>query len=109
MSESIMWITHFYRSDRFKFKQRPYKQNITDMNTTTYDNRLEDAARVIVRQQVGSTSNIMRKLGLGYAKSSCIMEQLELLGIVGAKQPDGCRPVLVQTEVELENILKEKP
>lgn len=51
----------------------------------------------------------MRKLGLGYAKSSCIMEQLELLGIVGAKQPDGCRPVLVQTEVELENILKEKP
>lgn len=54
-----MWITHFYRSDRFKFKQRPYKQNITDMNTTTYDNRLEDAARVIVRQQVGSTSGTL--------------------------------------------------
>jgi len=64
-----------------------------------------DAARIVVEQQQGSTSLIQRKLSLGYNRASKIIEQLEAAGIVGPYQPDKARYVLVANLDDLEKIL----
>jgi S-DNA-T family DNA segregation ATPase FtsK/SpoIIIE len=74
------------------------------------DNRDElftEAARLIVRNQIGSTSLIQRKLALGYARSGRLMDQLEYVGIVGPNLGSKAREVYVKTEEELERILQE--
>ncbi|MBN4081549.1 DNA translocase FtsK [bacterium AH-315-C07] len=67
----------------------------------------EDAARVVVQQQQGSTSLIQRRMKLGYNRAGRIMDQLEAAGIVGP--PDGSKPrtVLIMDEYSLERILNE--
>ena len=62
---------------------------------------------MVVNTQKGSTSDLQRKLGLGYARAGKIMDQLEAAGIVGPQ--DGSRPrqVLVSDYEELENIITE--
>jgi S-DNA-T family DNA segregation ATPase FtsK/SpoIIIE len=66
----------------------------------------EDAARLVVLNQSGSTSMIQRKFSIGYNRAGRIMDQLEAAGIVGA--PDGSkgRQVLVMDEAQLERILE---
>ncbi|MCB0508532.1 MAG: DNA translocase FtsK [Chitinophagales bacterium] len=74
-----------------------------------YNNRDElfaEAARLIVRNQIGSTSLIQRKLALGYARSGRLMDQLEAVGIVGPNVGSKAREVYVKTEEELERILQ---
>ncbi len=70
------------------------------------DERFEEAARTIVLNQRGSTSDLQRKLGMGYAKAGRVMDQLEAAGIVGP--PNGAKPrdVLVKDLAELEEILR---
>ena len=70
------------------------------------DERFEEAARLVVMTQRGSTSDLQRKLGLGYARSGRLMDQLECAGIVGPQ--DGAKPreVLVRDFNELDSILK---
>ncbi len=65
----------------------------------------EDAARVIVGNQVGSTSMIQRRLKLGYNRAGRIMDQLEAAGVVGPNLGSKPRDVYVKTEAELEQYL----
>ncbi len=69
------------------------------------DSMFEDAARVIVQNQIGSTSLIQRRLKLGYNRAGRLMDQLEAAGIVGENLGSKSREVRVKTELELEQIL----
>jgi len=60
-----------------------------------FDPKLEDAARIIVREQSGSTSLVQRKLAIGYNRAERIMNQLELVGVVGEVNGSKPRDVLV--------------
>lgn len=70
-----------------------------------YDVLLKDAARLIVREQQGSTSLIQRKMNLGYNRAGRIMDQLEELGIVGPSEGSKARQVRVTSLESLELIL----
>ena len=70
------------------------------------DERFEEAAKQVVYSQKGSTSDLQRKLGMGYAKAGRVMDQLEAAGIVGPQiAPGKPREVLVSDLNELEPIL----
>ena len=70
------------------------------------DDMFEEAARLVVTTQKGSTSDLQRRLGLGYARAGKIMDQLEAAGIVGPQEGSKPRQVLVQDLMGLEPILK---
>jgi len=72
------------------------------------DSMFDDAARLIVSTQSGSTSLIQRKLKLGYARSGILMNQLEDAGIVGISQGSKPREVYIKDMQTLENLLQEK-
>lgn len=76
-----------------------------DMNDL--DDMLEDAARLVVQNQHGSTSMIQRRLKLGYNRAGRIMDQLEALGIVGPNEGSKPREVLFHDEMELIRYLQE--
>ena len=69
------------------------------------DAMFEDAARLVVTNQKGSTSDLQRRLGMGYARAGRVMDQLEAAGIVGPQ--DGAKPrkVLVGDLQELEELI----
>lgn len=70
------------------------------------DSMFEEAARMVVTFQQGSTSTLQRKLGMGYARAGRVMDQLEAAGIVGAQEGSKPRQVLIGDLAELEPILK---
>ena len=70
------------------------------------DDRFEEAARTVVLNQRGSTSDLQRKLGMGYAKAGRVMDQLEAAGIVGPQNGAKPREVLVKDMAELDEILQ---
>jgi len=65
----------------------------------------DEAAKVVVRYQLGSASLIQRKLKLGYARAGRIIDQLEQAGIVGPHSGSKARQVLVIDETYLERFL----
>ncbi len=69
------------------------------------DELFDDAARVIVVNQMGSTSMIQRKFSIGYNRAGRIMDQLEAAGIVGPSEGSKARQVLLQDEYSLEQLL----
>ncbi len=69
------------------------------------DSLFEDAARLIVQNQVGSTSLLQRRMKLGYNRAGRLMDQLEAAGIVGANQGSKARDVLIKTELDLQQHL----
>jgi S-DNA-T family DNA segregation ATPase FtsK/SpoIIIE len=71
------------------------------------DDLFDDAARLVIQHQQGSTSLIQRKLSLGYNRAGRIVDQLEAAGILGPFEGSKARQVLVQDEFTLEQILKE--
>ena len=71
------------------------------------DSLFEEAARLIVAHQQGSTSLIQRKLKLGYNRAGRLIDQLEAAGIVGPFEGSKAREVLVRDELSLEQLLNE--
>lgn len=69
------------------------------------DELFEDAARIVVLNQVGSTSLIQRKLKIGYNRAGRLMDQLEDAGVVGPNQGSKARQVLLPDEYSLEQFL----
>lgn len=70
------------------------------------DSFFEEAARIIVQHQQGSTSLIQRRLKLGYNRAGRIVDQLEAAGIIGPFEGSKARQVLIKDEQSLEHILK---
>jgi S-DNA-T family DNA segregation ATPase FtsK/SpoIIIE len=77
-----------------------------DFSLLDRDPLFEDAARLIVQNQVGSTSLIQRRMKLGYNRAGRLMDQLEAAGVVGTNQGSKARDVLIKTESELDSHLK---
>lgn len=73
-----------------------------DFDLADRDPLFEDAARLIVQSQMGSTSLLQRRMKLGYNRAGRLMDQLEAAGIVGPSQGSKARDVLIKTESELE-------
>jgi S-DNA-T family DNA segregation ATPase FtsK/SpoIIIE len=76
-----------------------------EMDLNERDALFEDAARLIVLHQQGSTSLIQRKLKLGYNRAGRIIDQLEAFGIVGSFEGSKAREVLIKDEYHLEQHL----
>ena len=75
------------------------------LDSGDWDPMFEDAARVVVLNQVGSTSMIQRKLKIGYNRAGRLMDQLEDAGIVGGNNGSKARQVLITDEYSLEQFL----
>ncbi|MFA8342023.1 MAG: DNA translocase FtsK 4TM domain-containing protein [Rhodothermaceae bacterium] len=70
------------------------------------DPMFEEAAKVIVRHQQGSVSLLQRRLKLGYSRAARIVDQLEEAGIVGPSEGSKAREVRIESEDELETLLR---
>ena len=76
-----------------------------DVDMQHLDPLFEDAARLIVINQSGSTSLIQRKFAIGYNRAGRLMDQLEKAGVVGPAMGSKPREVMIQDEVSLNNLL----
>jgi DNA segregation ATPase FtsK/SpoIIIE, S-DNA-T family len=70
------------------------------------DELFEEAAKIIVRHQQGSVSLLQRRLKVGYSRAARLIDELEAAGIVGPFDGSKAREVLVETDAELEAILR---
>ena len=82
------------------------ESGLTDVNLKDRDPMFEEAARLIVANQQGSTSLIQRKFSIGYNRAGRIMDQLEAAGIVGPFEGSKARQVLVIDDIHLEQIFE---
>ena len=76
-----------------------------DVDMSHLDPMFEEAARLIVVNQSGSTSLIQRKFSIGYNRAGRLMDQLEKAGVVGPAMGSKPRDVLIQDEVTLNNLI----
>jgi S-DNA-T family DNA segregation ATPase FtsK/SpoIIIE len=75
-----------------------------DFDASEKDALFEDAARLIVQSQMGSTSLLQRRMKLGYNRAGRLMDQLESAGVVGPSLGSKAREVLIKTEMELQQL-----
>lgn len=75
---------------------------VGEVDLNRRDSLFEDAAKLVVMHQQGSTSLIQRKMNLGYNRAGRIMDQLEVAGIVGPFEGSKARQVLVSDLTELD-------
>ena len=78
-----------------------------DVDLDQRDAMFEDAARVVVKHQSGSTSMIQRRLKLGYNRAGRIIDELEAAGIVGPFEGSKARQVLIKDELALEEVFNQ--
>jgi S-DNA-T family DNA segregation ATPase FtsK/SpoIIIE len=78
---------------------------LRDMDPNDRDALFEDAARVIVQNQQGSTSLLQRRMKLGYNRAGRLIDQLEAAGVVGPFEGSKAREVLIPDEYALEQLL----
>jgi S-DNA-T family DNA segregation ATPase FtsK/SpoIIIE len=76
------------------------------MTYAELDDMFEDAARLVVQNQHGSTSMIQRRLKLGYNRAGRIMDQLQSIGVVGPAEGSKPREVLMFSEQELDGLIE---
>ncbi|MHA7131582.1 FtsK/SpoIIIE family DNA translocase [Algoriphagus namhaensis] len=81
------------------------ESSVGEIDLADRDPLFDDAARLIVMHQQGSTSLIQRKLKLGYNRAGRIIDQLEAAGVVGAFEGSKAREVLIQDDASLEQLL----
>lgn len=79
---------------------------VAEVDLKKRDPMFEEAARLVVQHQQGSTSLIQRKLSLGYNRAGRIIDQLEAAGVVGSFEGSKAREVLCSDMISLEQILK---
>ena len=85
----------------------PFEEKVSNLIDLKYKDELfDDAARIVVMNQTGSTSAIQRKFSIGYYRAGRIMDQLEAAGIVGMNEGSTARAVLIHDEINLERLLK---
>jgi S-DNA-T family DNA segregation ATPase FtsK/SpoIIIE len=77
----------------------------SDFDPSSKDAMFEEAARIIVQHQQGSTSLLQRRLKLGYNRAGRLIDQLEAAGIVGPFEGSKAREVLIPDEYSLEQLL----
>jgi S-DNA-T family DNA segregation ATPase FtsK/SpoIIIE len=73
-----------------------------EIDLDALDSLIEDAARIIVMHQQGSTSLIQRKLKLGYNRAGRMIDQLEAIGVIGPFEGSKAREVLITDDYALE-------
>ena len=78
-----------------------------DFDVNNKDALFEDAARLIVSSQSGSTSLLQRRMKLGYNRAGRLMDQLEAAGVVGPNQGSKVRDVLIKTDADLQMFLND--
>lgn len=78
---------------------------VADVDLSDRDALFEEAAKLLVMHQQGSTSLIQRKLKLGYNRAGRLIDQLEAAGVVGAFEGSKAREVLIKDEMSLEQLL----
>jgi S-DNA-T family DNA segregation ATPase FtsK/SpoIIIE len=88
-----------------EFEGEDSNSGVGQTDLSDRDPLFDDAARLIVMHQQGSTSLIQRKLKLGYNRAGRIIDQLEAAGIVGSFEGSKAREVLVQDDTSLERLL----
>ncbi|MBN2766601.1 MAG: DNA translocase FtsK [Paludibacteraceae bacterium] len=81
--------------------------DMSSVDMSKRDSLFEEAARLIVANQQGSTSLIQRKFSIGYNRAGRIVDQLEVAGIIGPFEGSKARQVLVMDDYHLEQILKQ--
>ncbi|MDO9341671.1 MAG: DNA translocase FtsK [Bacteroidales bacterium] len=82
------------------------ESGVFDLDLRKRDPMFDDAARLVVQHQQGSTSLIQRKLSIGYNRAGRIIDQLEAAGIVGPFEGSKARDVLCSDFIALEQILR---
>jgi len=82
------------------------ENNVREVDLKKRDPLFDEAARLVVQHQQGSTSLIQRRMQLGYNRAGRIIDQLEAAGIVGPFEGSKAREVIVQDMNTLEQILK---
>ncbi|MDE5423602.1 DNA translocase FtsK [Ancylomarina sp. DW003] len=82
-------------------------ENTADIDLQKRDALFEEAARLVVGSQQGSTSAIQRRFSIGYNRAGRIVDQLEAAGIVGPFEGSKARQVLVSDEYSLEKLLSD--
>ena len=105
VSQQQGYISPFELPDPY-FDDTEYGES-HDVDMQHLDPMFEDAARLIVQSQEGSTSLIQRKFAIGYNRAGRLMDQLEKAGIVGAAHGSRPREVLIMDEMSLENLLSQ--
>lgn len=103
ISDQVAYPEPYYLPEVIDDKDKEDDEDALDMGER--DRMFEDAARLIVRHQMGSTSLIQRRLKLGYNRAGRIMDQLERSGVVGPTNGSKPRDVLIHTEPDLERFL----
>jgi len=93
------YITAFYLPE---YVGDESESTVGDVDMNRLDPMFEDAARLIVIHQQGSTSLIQRKFSIGYNRAGRIMDQLEKAGIVGPSEGSKARQVMCLDETDLE-------
>ncbi len=83
------------------------EKSLKEVDLSDRDALFEEAARLLVLHQQGSTSLIQRKLKLGYNRAGRLIDQLESAGIVGPFEGSKAREVLIPDEYSLEKLLNE--
>jgi S-DNA-T family DNA segregation ATPase FtsK/SpoIIIE len=78
-----------------------------DFDFSERDSLFEEAAKIIVTHQQGSTSLLQRRLKLGYNRAGRLIDQLESAGIVGPFEGSKAREVLIKDEYSLEQLLNQ--
>ncbi len=99
--------TTAYHLPEFSDADMEDNQKSEDFNFADRDKLFDEAARLIVSTQQGSTSLIQRRMKLGYNRAGRLIDQLEAAGVVGPFEGSKAREVLIKDEMSLEQLLSE--